>query len=86
MNAFTRLTSLIVFFGGLALALYVGLWVCVIGGFIDIVNGAIDKSVAFIALGVIKIFVSDIAGVGIFAATTSLAGWLQEDNRAQKTS
>lgn len=54
--------------GGFLLALYVGLWVCFIGGLADIVNGLKATPVLpiWVLIGIIKIVLASPVGWAIF--------------------
>ena len=46
---------------GVALGLYVGVWVCLVGGIIDIAN---NRGVGDVLWGVVKFFFAGFAGYG----------------------
>lgn len=64
------LLGLIMMLAGLVLGLYVGFWVCFIGGLIDIIHviAAIANNTPWTALalgwGVLKMIIASVAGVG----------------------
>jgi hypothetical protein len=58
------LVGILLMFAGLALGVYVGIWVCFVGGIVDIINQikAPDMSASIIAWGVVKILFTGLAG------------------------
>lgn len=80
-------TSAVVVLLAGAIALYVALWLCLIGGIIDIINAFSPFTLGLLALGVLKLFVTDMAGFGIFAVGVMIADWLKgETHDHPKTS
>lgn len=51
--------------GGVALGVYVGIWVCLVGGIVDVINGfgASPFDALGIAWGVVKVLFTGVAGV-----------------------
>lgn len=66
--------GVLVCLGGIALGIYLGIWVCLVGGIVDIVTGATATPILAktIAWGVAKFIFSGIVGWGSFFLTFSL--------------
>lgn len=61
--------------GGIALAIYVGAWVCFIGGFvgvIEVVNAGAPVDAVKVAVSIAKVAFSGIIGNFIFMAGTAI--------------
>lgn len=78
MNPFTRFTSAIVTFIGLGLAIYVGIWVMLVGGIANIIQAFHPFIPGLFTLGVVKLFLCDITATAIFGFGVKLSAWLQK--------
>jgi hypothetical protein len=70
---------------GIALGIYVGLWVCFIGGIVDIINQvkATDTDALTVAWGIAKIVLAGFAGGGIRVG--ALRAWSRNAQRLTPT-
>lgn len=70
-----NVVAVLMIVGGVALGLYVGVWLCFIGGIVQIVDGvkAIPTDGLDIALGILRIVVAGAAG-GISAFLLVIPG------------
>ena len=73
---FTQATGSVVVVLGAVLGLYVGVYLCLVGGVIDILHAIEPLTVGLLALGILKVFLFDITGIGIFVAGVMTANWL----------
>jgi len=56
--------GILLMFAGACLGAYVGVWVCFIGGIVDVVTEirAVDLSAMNVAIGIAKVFFAGVAG------------------------
>lgn len=73
---FTRITSGIVAFLGLLVALYVGGWLMLIGGITNIVQAFHPFIPGLFVLGLVKLFLCDITALTIFTFGVKIGNWL----------
>lgn len=76
MNPFTRFTSLSVSVAGFLLALYVGGWLCLIGGITNMIQAFHPFIPGLFTLGLVKLLICDVVGFSIFAIGVRLSIWV----------
>lgn len=81
MNHIARFTAGVVVALSAAVAIYVGGWLCLVGGIVDIAYSFHPLTVGPLALGLVKLLVSDIAGFGIFALGITIADWVTKETK-----
>jgi hypothetical protein len=72
-----RVIGMIIIVCGIGLGLYVGLWVCFVGGVIDVIEQvrAVELSASVTAWGIAKIIFAGLIGF-ILGGSVSLLGWV----------
>lgn len=81
MSLIARLTgSVVVVLSALA-AIYVGFWLCLIGGIVDVAYSFHPFTAGLFALGLAKLLISDVAGFGIFALGIVIANWVTKETK-----
>jgi hypothetical protein len=78
MNPFIRFTSAIVTLLGLAVALYVGIWVLLIGGVANMIQAFNPFIPGLFSLGLVKFLVCDVAIFAIFYLANRISAWLEK--------
>ena len=81
------LAAIIVFLAGLALGAYLGLWVFLVGGIVDIIDGAKADPTdgGLIAWGVVKAFIlSGLVGGAVIWVSAILAAVIGDKPRPQR--
>ena len=78
MKRILRVLRVLLILGGIALGLYVGLWVCFIGGIVQLINEIKSPEAVVtmnIVLAVAKILISGLSG-WVYALVLIVPGWL----------
>ena len=78
-NLFAQLTGLIVLFLGFSIGLFFGGWLCLVGGITDLIKAVHPFSLGLFALGVLKIFVADLAFYLPLTGGIKLSDWLVKE-------
>lgn len=75
MTAVRYIIAAILFLAGIALALYLGLYVCLYGGIVQGINGVTSNPISAtdIALGIVRVCCTGLVGWGTFFLTMSVA-------------
>lgn len=81
MSLIARLTGSVVVVLSLLVAVYVGFWLCLIGGIVDVAYSFHPFTGSLLALGIAKLLISDLAGFGIFALGIVIADWVTKETK-----
>ena len=66
---------------GTVAAFYIGLWLLFVGGVINVINAFDPFSLGLLALGILKVFVADMVGLGIFSVSVIVASLIRGDTK-----
>lgn len=80
-NPLARFTAGTVVVLAIGLGLYVGIWHCLIGGVLNIIAALHPFDQSLLALGILKVFLTDVIGLGIFSLGSALADWVSIERK-----
>ncbi len=82
MSTLRSILGVLLIVGGMLLGLYVGLWVCFIGGIVQIVNAIKnDVNAMGIAIGIVKIVFAGFSGILTFVITSAIGASMLKRKR-----
>jgi len=79
------LLGLILFFGGIVLGIYVGIWLCLGGGIADLINeikSSQPANITVIVLAILKIFISPFVSLFLFLSLSALGVLLMNSKKS----